>query len=277
MNKLAAPVLLFTLTCFVAAKDGNALDVPDAVQPGALIIGQAAAGSSVTVDGQPVRVSEDGVFLSGVGRDDTGTVTVVSSGSNGDQQRTISILPREYKIQRIDGLPKKTVTPDPETAERIGRELAMIRDVRKVETEELYVNLIADNVFEWPATGRISDVYGSQRILNGQPRRPHFGVDVAAPTGTPIITMAPGVVRLTHEDMVLTGKTVMVDHGYGLMSVYIHMNEITVAEGQKLSRGEQIGTIGSTGRSTGPHLHWGVTLFSQQLDPMLLVGPMPEG
>jgi len=270
---LAAMLAVFTHTASASEK----LEVPEAVQPGALIVGLVIPGSSVTVDGEPVRVSPDGIFLTGVGRDDTGSVMIRSDGPGGVEEQTVAILPREYDIQRIDGLPKKTVTPDPETAERIGRESSMIREVRKLETDDILFRDVLPNAFAWPVTGRISGVYGSQRVLNGNPRRPHFGVDIAAPEGTPIQTMAPGIVRLVHEDMVLTGKTVMVDHGHGLMSVYIHMSEIKVAEGQQLNSGDIIGAVGQTGRATGPHLHWGVTLFSEQLDPMLLAGPMPEG
>ena len=125
-------------------------------------------------------------------------------------------------------------------------------------------------------TGRISGVYGSQRVLNGQPRRPHFGVDIAAPKGTPVAAMADGTVALVHQDMFYTGKTVMLDHGLGLTSVYIHMDAITVDQGAKVRKGQQIGTVGQTGRATGPHLHWGVAWFGTQLDPALLVGPQPN-
>ena len=272
--------ILSVLTIIIftnAARADLLLDVQDTAKPGALIIGQTSPGATITVDGKPVSVAGDGYFLTGIGRDETGTITIKAVDGGSMVERVVSILPREYDIQRIDGLPEKTVTPDPETAARIGREIAMIRDVRKIVTDDMLFDGGKPDVFQWPSTGRISGVYGSQRILNGNPRRPHFGTDIAAPEGTPVRTMAPGIVRLVHEDMVLTGKTVMVDHGHGLMSVYIHMSEITVTDGQRLDVGDVIGAIGSTGRSTGPHLHWGVTLFSEQLDPMLLVGPMPEG
>lgn len=275
MNWFALAIIGFAALAWPMAAKAT-LDVPAEVSPGGLIIGSVEPGSQVTVDGASVRVSQSGRFLAGVGRDDTGVLTIIADGPQGRDEQEVRILSREYNIQRIDGLPQNKVTPDPKTLERIGRESAAIRAVRTLDTEEMFFANATTAPFEWPAIGRISGVYGSQRILNGEPRRPHFGVDIAAPTGTPIITMAPGIVRLVHEDMFLTGKTVMVDHGHGLMSVYIHMNTITVEEGQRLARSEQIGTIGSTGRSTGPHLHWGVTLFAEQLDPALLVGPMPR-
>ena len=128
--------------------------------------------------------------------------------------------------------------------------------------------------FIWPATGRISGVFGSQRILNGEPRRPHNGIDIAAPRGTPVVAMGAGRVVMANSDMFLTGKTVMINHGHGLTSIYIHMDRITVKRTDLVSRGQQIGAVGMTGRATGPHLHWGVSLFNTKLDPALLVGSM---
>lgn len=253
---------------------GLDLNVPAAVQPGALIIGQTSPGTTVRVDGKPVRVSQNGYFLAAVGRDDTGERLIQAVDDTGAMtERRVAILERDYNVQRIDGLPQKTVTPDPETAEKIGMELAAIRDVRKLDTasEDFAAG------FVWPLNGRVTGVYGSQRILNGNPRRPHFGIDIAAPEGTPIVATASGIVRLADEDMVLTGKTLMIDHGHGLMSIYVHMSEITVEEGQTVAAGETIGAVGQTGRTTGPHLHLGVTLFAEQLDPKLVIGPFPEG
>ena len=128
----------------------------------------------------------------------------------------------------------------------------------------------------WPALGPISGVYGSQRILNGEPRTPHRGVDVAAPAGTPVGAMASGVVSLAEPDLYFTGGTVMIDHGHGLHSIYVHLQDVLVEVGQRLSPGTPLGTVGATGRATGPHLHWGVYWFDEAIDPALLVGPMPD-
>ena len=187
--------------------------------------------------------------------------------------QTLRITQREYKIQRIDGLPQKKVTPDPASVKRISIENAMIKKVRAVDTDRAYFA----SGFDWPVKGPISGVFGSQRVLNGKPKNPHNGVDVAAPQGTAIVAPADGVVALVHGDMFYTGKTVMIDHGHGLTSVYAHMSAILVKDGQKVTRGTPIGKIGKTGRVTGPHLHWGVTLFGTHLDPRLLTGPMPKG
>ena len=130
--------------------------------------------------------------------------------------------------------------------------------------------------FVWPVTGRISGIYGSQRILNGEPRRPHRGVDIAAPAGTPVGAMADGVVALAATGLYFTGGTVMIDHGHGLHSLYAHLSEVAVALGQAVRQGEAIGRVGATGRVTGAHLHWGVFWFERALDPALLVAPMPQ-
>jgi murein DD-endopeptidase MepM/ murein hydrolase activator NlpD len=130
--------------------------------------------------------------------------------------------------------------------------------------------------FIWPVTGRISGVYGSQRILNGKPKRPHYGVDIAAPTGTPVKAPADGVVSLVHNDMFYSGGTLIVDHGHGLSTTYMHLHKILVKKGQRVKQGDVIAQVGATGRVTGPHLHWGMNWFDTRLDPSLLVPPMPK-
>ena len=243
------------------------------VSPGGLIIGTTAPGNSVAVDGNTVRVSPAGLFLLGLGRDAAGDVRVDITGPDGvTSGQLIHIPARNYDIQRIDGLPRKQVTPDPETQERINAESGLIKAARRNDGATAYFA----NGFRWPVTGPISGVFGSQRILNGEPRNPHNGTDIAAAEGTPIVAMGDGVVTLANDDMFYTGMTVMLDHGHGLTSVYAHMSDILVTEGQHVTKGTPIGKIGKTGRVTGPHLHWGVTLFATHLDPMLVVSPMPE-
>ncbi len=237
--------------------------------PGALIIGETLPGTTITQDGNPVRVSTDGKFLLGLNRDASGTTELII---NGLESKKIAIAPRDYEIQRIDGLPTNQVTPNPETVARTKRERVFITDARKLDSEETWF----DGGFMWPITGPISGVFGSQRILNGKPRSPHNGVDIAAPRGSSIVAMGDGRVVVVHDDMFYTGKTVMIDHGHGLTSVYIHMDSILVEQGTALKKGTPLGTVGKTGRTTGPHLHWGVTLFSTHLDPMLVAGEMPE-
>ena len=270
--KAALGAVLLVLVAAAAGAQQLSLDGP--LIQGGLVTGVTEPGADVRFAGRAVRVSAAGVFLIGFGRDDRGPFELVVRHPGGTvTSRNLAVEARDYDIQRIDGLPQNMVSPDAETLDRIQREGAMIAAVRAGDTAE---PLFASG-FVWPAIGPISGVYGSQRILNGEPRRPHFGVDVAGPIGTPVIAPADGVVALAEIDLFYTGGTVMLDHGHGLTSVYSHLSEVTVSLGQRVAQGEPIGRIGATGRVTGAHLDWRVNLFKTRLDPALLVGPMPEG
>jgi len=263
------------LMAVAAGSAAEACTVPlqgQAIQ-GGLVIGRAPPGATVEVGGRAVRVSPDGLFLAGFGRDASATARItVKGGQAPAEDCDLAIEGRTYKITRIDGLPPRKVTPRPEDLKRIRADNAAIGRVRARDTAATDFA----GGFIWPLKGRLSGVFGSQRVLNGKPRRPHNGVDIAAPKGTPIVAPAPGRVALTHEDMFFAGKTLMLDHGHGLTSVYIHMSAITVRPGQRVERGQMIGRVGRTGRATGPHLHWGITLFRTHLDPALIAGPMPK-
>ncbi len=236
--------------------------------PGGLVKGKVAPGSKVSIQGKPVRTSPDGVFILGFGRDAKQKQSIEILEPNGfGFTQDIRLKSRSYKVTHIDGLPERKVTPKPQDIKRIKADNADIAQVRKLDTEAQ--NFLAG--FQWPTLGRISGVFGSQRVLNGKPRNPHNGVDIAAPKGTTILATAAGRVVLVHQDMFLSGKVVMIDHGHGLSSVYIHMSKIAVKKGQRVSKGDQVGTVGMTGRATGPHLHWGISLFGTHLDPMLIV------
>jgi murein DD-endopeptidase MepM/ murein hydrolase activator NlpD len=163
------------------------------------------------------------------------------------------------------------VEPSEEDLARIKADAEAIAKARARDSAEP----LWDTEWRWPVVGRISGVFGSQRILNGQPRRPHYGVDVAMPTGTPVVAPADGVVSLAHGDMYFTGGTVILDHGHGVGSLYAHLSAVDVAEGTRLRKGERLGAIGATGRATGPHLHWGMTWYALNVDPALVVPPMP--
>lgn len=239
---------------------------------GGIIFGTTQPGAKVTLDGRDVRVSPAGLFVFGFGRDAAGEAElVVEIPGKAREARTLSIAKREYQIQRIDGLPQKMVTPPPEVLERIRKDAELVAAARAVDRPEA---LFAGG-FVWPAIGPISGVFGSQRILNGEPKRPHFGIDVAAPEGTPVRAPADGVVSVAESDMYYTGGTVLLDHGHGLTTAYSHLKDVTVKVGQVLRQGDQLGTVGSTGRSTGPHLDWRVNWFEERLDPAFLVPPMP--
>jgi len=239
---------------------------------GGLVIGSAPVGSQIKLSGQDVAIAKNGTFIIGFGRNASSQAGLEISYPDGRaEMRTLTIVPRKYNIQRIDGLPTRKVTPKPEDIARIKADNYKIGEVR-VTVSELTDFLSG---FDWPVTGPISGVYGSQRILNGNPKNPHNGVDIAAPRGSIIKAPADGIVALVHQDMFYTGKTMMINHGLGLSTVYAHMDSINVKLGQVVKKGDLIGTVGKTGRATGPHLHWGMTWKTTHLDPQLAVPPMP--
>lgn len=238
---------------------------------GGLVTGLTQPGARVTFDGRTLRVSGDGVFLLGFSRDAKPESTLEIVFPDGRKsERRLKIARRDYKIQRIDGLPPRKVTPKAEDLKRIRKEYALIKAARR--RDDPRTDFLRG--FIWPAEGRISGVYGSQRILNGEPRTPHFGVDVAAPVGTPVVAPAAGVVTLVHPDMFFSGGTLIIDHGHGLSSSFLHLSEVLVKEGQRVEQGEPIARIGATGRVTGAHLDWRMNLFDARIDPQLLVGAM---
>lgn len=272
------PAFVLTLlagSLLLAAGDAGVHIEGEAIQ-GGLIIGQAPPGSRVSLDGEAVMVSQEGLFVIGFDRDETGVRRlVVEPPGAARATRELAIQTREYDIERVDGLPPQTVTPDPEAAERIRREAAMVASARSRRDPRIDFA----EPFAWPASGRISGVYGSQRILNGEPRRPHFGLDIAAPTGTPVYAPADGLVTLAHDDMYFSGGTLIIDHGHGLSSSFLHLSEILVEAGQRVEQGDLIARIGASGRASGPHLDWRMNWLDRRVDPQLLVAgdPPPAG
>lgn len=262
------------LLAVMPVAEGNeaAVQLEKSVLPGGLLIGQAPAGSRVLVDGRSVRVGEDGRFVFGVGRNASGKVlvTVETPGSE-NITRTVTIEKRDYDIQKIDGLPTRKVEPNKDDQVKIERDWVMLNEAKATDSA---AQAFAETAV-WPVTGIVSGVFGSQRILNGKPKSPHRGVDVAAPEGTPVAAMMDGTVTVAAEDMYYTGGTVMIDHGHGIQSLYAHLSSVDVEVGQPLGKGERLGAIGATGRATGPHLHLSLYWFKTALDPALLLGPMP--
>lgn len=253
----------------------EALELKGELTQGGLVIGRVPPDAAVTLDGEAVRVGRDGRFVLGFDRDAPAKAELrITQADGSTQERRLIIRQREYDIQRIDGLPDRKVTPSPEALERIQREAELIKAAREQarDTDILH----ADAGFTWPLRGRISGVYGSQRILNGKPKRPHYGLDIAASQGTPIQAPAAGVVAFTHPDMYFNGKTLVLDHGLGLTSTYIHLSRIEVEQGEWIDEGQVIGRVGASGRATGPHLHWGISWLDRHIDPRLLLGPLPE-
>jgi murein DD-endopeptidase MepM/ murein hydrolase activator NlpD len=249
------------------------LTLEGALSQGGLVTGQTRPGAEVRLDGRQVRVGADGRFLIGFGREAAPEAVLELTLPDGSlARRTLEIEQRSYDIQRIDGLPQEKVTPPEEVLARIAAERAMVAKARQGDRPEPWF----ETGFVWPVVGPISGVYGSQRILNGEPKWPHFGVDVAVPVGTPVVAPADGLVVLAHHDMYYSGGTVLLDHGHGLTSSYLHLHEVSVEEGQMLRQGERLGSVGATGRVTGAHLDWRFNWFDRRLDPELIVGPMPQ-
>lgn len=235
---------------------------------GGLVIGIAQPGVALQLGERPVPVAPDGRFVFGFGRDEAAAVPLrIAYGGSRDLAVTLAIAQRQYDIQRIDGLPSAQVTPPPAVLERIRRENAAIAAVRQRNTPR------ADFLqgWIWPAKGPVSGVYGSQRILNGEVRQPHFGIDIAAPAGSPVVASTDGEVAMAEADLYYTGGTIILDHGMGVTAVYSHLQTVAVKAGQRVRQGEAIGTVGSTGRSTGPHLDWRVNWFDVRLDPQRLL------
>lgn len=254
---------------WAAAAPGGLLALSGSIEQGGMLVGRVPAGSQVSLDGTSLRVSAEGVFVAGFDRDAAPEATLaVAYPDGGVEHRTLAVGQRDYRIQRIDGLPPSQVTPDSEALERIRREQALIDRARRINAARTD---FASDFIRPVDDARVSGVFGSQRILNGEPRRPHYGVDYAAPAGTPVKAPAPGTVTLVHEDMYFSGGTIILDHGHGISSVLIHLSRVDVDDGQRVERGDVIGAVGATGRATGPHLHWGVNWFDKRLDPQLLL------
>ena len=265
--------LLFCLVSAASADDGGLIELHGRAVQGGLIIGRAPPGAEVELDGEPLRHAADGFFLVGFSRDETAPRRLVVRARDGStESREPKPEPREFDIQRIDGLPPSQVTPDPEALERIRREAGQVREARK----RLDARTDFAGGFIWPVHGPITGVYGSQRILNGEPRSPHWGVDLAAPTGTPVVAPAAGVVTLAHPDMYFSGGTLMLDHGLGLSSAFLHLAEILVEPGQRVEQGDLIARVGATGRVTGAHLDWRMNLGETRVDPQLLIDEPPQ-
>lgn len=253
--------------------DDNAFAFQGALAQGGYAIGQAPPGAiSVTLDGRPVMLAPNRRFALGFNRDARERSTVEARMADGSRLiARIRIAQRQYDVQSIPGLPGRS-QPSPE--------YERLRTAERARIVEARAQRNASDGWQqrwiWPVIGRISGVYGSQRVLGGVPRDPHYGVDIAVPSGTPIVAPADGVVALASPPQFsLEGNLVIIDHGMGVNTAYLHLSRVDVRRGERVRRGQRIGTVGTTGRSTGPHLHWAVNWLDQRLDPQLVAGTMP--
>ena len=231
---------------------------------GHFIIGKADPDSKIKIDKKQIKISKDGYFAFGLDRDRKYDI-VITVEKNGDKKKIIKkVQKRKYKIQRIDGLEEKKVTPPEEVYARIKKENKLIAKARNIDTD---LDYFKDGLIIPVEDAIITGVYGSQRILNGEPKWPHYGIDFAQKKGTPIKAMLDGIATLVENDLYYTGGTLIFDHGHGISTLYMHMDKIFVEIGQKVNQGDVIGTVGSTGRSTGPHLDVRLNWFQTRLDP----------
>jgi len=245
--------LLITTSSFAVTFEGKFIQ-------GSFILGKTEAGSEVFIDKKKIKVTPEGFFAFGLGRDRKNNIVI----SINNKKIIKKVLKREYKIQRIDGLEEKKVTPPEEVYERIKRENKWIGEARLINSDLTFFT----NKFSIPVKNAIiTGVYGSQRILNGKAKWPHYGLDFAADEGTKIKAMLDGIATLVEPDLFYTGGTLIFDHGHGISTLYMHMEKILVKKGQKVKQGDIIGTVGSTGRTTGAHLDVRLNWFDVRLDP----------
>jgi len=235
---------------------------------GSLITGKVPANAQVKLDGKFIDVTKQGEFVFGFGRDASLEHEITWQLAGKEMHTEALVLKkREYRVQKIEGVPQKMVTPSADKTERIKAETRLVKRARKKATKHRFFL----QKFEPPMVGKITGVYGSQRVFNGTPKRPHFGLDFAGPIGKLVSAPADGVVSLVHDDMYYSGGTLIVDHGYGVSSTFIHLSEILVQEGQVIRQGEAIARVGSGGRSTGPHLDWRINWYQVRIDPQLVL------
>lgn len=273
---LAAALVLACAACATttpaptSAPRDTTVTLPANIVQGGLLFGRAPAGSQVVYEDKALRVSGDGRFVLGVAREQTGKVQLRVTPPGGVVQLLdVPIIDRVFPLEQVNGVPEGTVNPTPELAARMEREQAEVTAVRARDDDRSDY----DTKYLWPVSGRISGVYGSQRVYNGTPKTPHSGLDVAAPKGTAIQAPAGGIVTFAKPDLYLTGGTVLIDHGHGVSSNFLHLSRIDVAVGDRVEQGQVIGLVGATGRATGPHMHWGMSWFTVRVDPQLLVDP----
>ena len=258
---------LFFLIILFTSTQVNAIEFKGKFLQGHYIVGITDSSAKIIVDKKEVKVSKDGYFVFGIDRDRKFDLTITKIIEGEKEIITKQVLKRKYKIQRIDGLDEKKVTPPESVYQRIKEENNKIGKARAINSDLPFFK----NQFIMPVEGIISGVYGSQRILNGKPRWPHYGIDIAAKQGTMIKSSGSGIVTMAEDDLYYTGGTIIMDHGHGISTIYSHLESVMVSVGDKINQGDIIGTVGSTGRSTGPHLDFRVNWFQTRLDPMSVI------
>ena len=250
------------------AADVLGIVFPTSVSQGAMVIGKVPAGSVVRHAERTLLVTPYGSVVFGVGRDEKGPLQVSVQAPNAPVQIiSIAVTTRDWPIENVNGVPPSTVNPPKAIAERIAREQARVSDARTRDDARTGFA----QAFIWPVKGRISGRFGNQRVYNGTPKSPHSGMDIAVPTGTPVKAPADGVITFADPGLYITGGTVILDHGHGISSNFLHLSRIDVKVGDSVTQGDVIAAVGATGRVTGPHLHWGMSWFDVRIDPLLVL------
>ena len=258
---------LFFLIIFFTTTQLNAIEFKGKFLQGHFIVGITEPEAKIIIDKKEIKVSNDGYFVFGIDRDRKFDIIITKKINGKKEIVTKKVLKRKYNIQRIDGLEESKVTPPESVYKRIKEENNKIGKARAINSDLPFFK----NQFIMPVKGIISGVYGSQRILNGKPKWPHYGIDIAAKKGTKIKSSATGVVTMAEPDLYYTGGTIIMDHGHGISTIYSHLETLNVKVGDEILQGDIIGTVGSTGRSTGPHLDFRINWFQTRLDPMSVI------
>jgi len=264
MKTLLTTLLLLSFSGFA---EDYFLNLKGKPTQGGLIIAQTNKTASVLVNGAKTETTTEGYFMFGFGRFDEKPIQLNITFDGVKYKATIDVTTREFPTEVIDGLPPSKVNPQPEVYAQIKSDNVKVAKARSFyDKREDFLQQ-----FIWPSNGRVSGVYGSRRILNGEPKRPHYGMDIANKTGTEVVSPASGIVRMAETGMYYTGGTIIIDHGYGLTTTFMHLSQVNIEAGSRVEQGEKIGEIGMTGRATGPHLDWRMNLGKTRLDPQLII------
>ncbi len=272
LNKQSFVVSLALSSIFLSNLVCAEIKLSGEIKQGALVIGKTAAKNIVTFDSKVLPVSKNGDYVFGFGRDDKEShKLVITSPSGRTEQKILVPAKREYKIQRIEGIAKKIMNPNPKAVARSKQDGVQVRSARKTLSDktDFAQGFIA------PIKGIITGVYGSQRVFNGVPKRPHFGLDYAGKTGDPVKAPAAGKVVMFVPDMFYSGGTMIIDHGHGITSSFLHLSKSYVKKGEEVKKGQVVAAVGASGRATGPHLDWRINWFNMRLDPALAMKAVP--
>ena len=262
-------ILFFTYIIFLLNIVNAKTFIKGEVIAGGILVVNVFPGAKVKLNGELVMISDNGLFLVGFERIPKPIqILEIYEGNSLVEKITLNVKIRSYKIQKISGIQKEKVDPPQSVIDRIYNERKNVKESRK--KANLITSTYYNNGFILPALGPISGVYGSQRILNGKPRSPHYGIDIALPKGHEVVSPMDGIVLFTNNDLYYSGGTIIIGHGQGLTTSYLHLSKILVTVNDKVRRGELIGRVGATGRATGPHLHWGAELKGKRIDPKYL-------